>query len=115
MRINKYLADCGVVSRRECDKLIAEGLVKINDKVATLGSDVDENAHVTVRGKRVGDKQTAVYVMLHKPKGYVTTAKDELGRKTVLVLVSGASSTSSKVTETTTLVQMLMYDKEVRY
>ena len=87
MRINKYLADCGVGSRRECDKLIAEGLVKINDKVATLGSDVDENAHVTVRGKRVGDKQTAVYVMLHKPKGYVTTAKDELGRKTVLDLV----------------------------
>ncbi|HCY49145.1 MAG TPA: pseudouridine synthase [Clostridiales bacterium] len=87
MRINKYLADCGVGSRRECDKLIAEGLVKINDKVATLGSDVDENAHVTVRDKRVGDKQTAVYVMLHKPKGYVTTAKDELGRKTVLDLV----------------------------
>lgn len=87
MRINKYLADCGVGSRRECDKLIAEGLVKINDKVATLGSDVDENAHVTVRGNRVGDKQTAVYVMLHKPKGYVTTAKDELGRKTVLDLV----------------------------
>ena len=43
MRINKYLADCGVGSRRECDKLIADGLVKINDKIATLGSDVKEN------------------------------------------------------------------------
>lgn len=87
MRINKYLADCGVGSRRECDKLIADGLVKINDKIATLGSDVKENDHVTVRGKRVGDKQSLVYVMLHKPKGYVTTAKDDLGRKTVLDLV----------------------------
>ena len=92
MRINKYLADCGVGSRRECDKLIADGYVKINDKVATLGADVEDGDHVTVKGKRVGNKQTLVYVMLHKPKGYVTTAKDELGRKTVLDLVGDINS-----------------------
>lgn len=86
-RINKYLADCGVGSRRECDKLIADGIVKINGKVAELGSMVEESDHVTVRGKRVGDKQKCCYIMLHKPKGYVTTVKDDLGRKTVMDLV----------------------------
>lgn len=88
MRINKYLADCGVGSRRECDKLVADGVVKINDKVALPGSDVKESDHVTVRGKRVSDKAAPCYIMLHKPKGYVTTVRDDKGRKTVMDLVT---------------------------
>lgn len=87
-RLNKYLADCGVGSRRECDSLIAAGLVKVNGKVATLGQMVDDNAKVTVRDKRIGDKQRLYYLMLNKPKGCVTTVKDELGRKTVMDFVS---------------------------
>ena len=86
-RLNKYLADCGVGSRRECDRLIADGVVKINGKVATLGATVSENDKVTVNDKRVGDKQKNYYLMLHKPKGCVTTVKDDLGRKTVMDLI----------------------------
>ena len=87
IRLNKYLADCGVGSRRECDRLIADGVVKINGKVAALGATVSENDRVTVNDKRVGDKQKNYYLMLHKPKGYVTTVKDDLGRKTVMDLI----------------------------
>ena len=80
IRLNKYLADCGVASRRECDRLIADGAVKINGKVAVLGATVKEGDHVLVNDKRVGDKQKDCYILLHKPKGYVTTVKDDLGR-----------------------------------
>lgn len=86
-RLNKYLADCGVGSRRECDKLIADGCVKINGKVATLGTVVEENDQVTVNGKRAAVKSKNYYIMLHKPKGCVTTVKDDLGRKTVMDFV----------------------------
>lgn len=83
-RLNKYLADCGVGSRRECDKLIEEGCVKINGKTAGLGAVVEENDSVTVNGKRAVVKNKIYYIMLHKPKGCVTTVKDNLGRKTVM-------------------------------
>ena len=87
VRLNKYLADCGVGSRRECDRLIEEGVVMVNGKKATLGMEVSEHDQITVNGKRVGDKQKNYYLMLHKPKGYVTTVKDDLGRKTVMDLI----------------------------
>ena len=83
-RINKYLADCGVGSRRVCDTLIADGCVKINGKVATLGATVEDGDQVTVNGKRVSVKTKNYYIMFHKPKGCVTTVKDDLGRKTVM-------------------------------
>lgn len=86
-RLNKYLADCGVGSRRECDRLIAVGAVTVNGKIASLGAMVEETDHITVNGKRVGEKQKNCYILLHKPKGCVTTVKDELGRKTVIDLV----------------------------
>lgn len=87
VRLNKFLADCGVGSRRECDRLIADGVVVVNGKKAQLGMEVSESDQITVNGKRVGDKQKNYYLMLHKPKGYVTTVKDDLGRKTVMDLV----------------------------
>ncbi len=86
-RLNKYLADCGVGSRRECDKLIADGCVKINGKIASLGANVEENDSVSVNGRRVAPKTKNYYIMLHKPKGCVTTVKDDLGRKTVMDFV----------------------------
>lgn len=82
------MADCGIGSRRECDRLIADGVVKVNGKVARLGTEVKEGDRVTVNDKRVENKQKLCYVMLHKPKGYVTTVKDDLGRKTVMELVN---------------------------
>lgn len=89
MRLNKYLADCGVDSRRNCDEIIAQGRVKVNGKTITrLGVDVDpENDSVSMDGRRLRQKRRDVYVMLHKPKGVVCTAKDDKGRKTVLDLV----------------------------
>lgn len=87
-RLNKYLADCGIGSRRECDKLISEGIVKINGKTAVLGDSVEQGDFVTVRGKRAVIQTKNYYIMLHKPKGCVTTVKDDLGRKTVMDFVS---------------------------
>ncbi len=88
MRLNKFLADCGVGSRRACDKLIADGKVKINGSTVTeMGVCVEEDDHITVNGKRAVPARKNYYIMLHKPKGCVTTVKDELGRKTVMDFV----------------------------
>lgn len=88
MRINKYLADCGVASRRKCDELILQGKVKINGKVVKeLGVDVKPNDVVSFENRVVRPALTRVYYKLHKPKGYVTTASDEKGRKTVIELM----------------------------
>lgn len=88
MRINKFLAECGVASRRNCDNLIKEGLVKINGKVCSLGAEVDENSDsVTVDGKKINYVKKYQYYMMNKPKGYVCTVKDDKDRKTVMELL----------------------------
>lgn len=89
MRLNKYLAECGVDSRRNCDNIIKEGRIKINGKVvAEMGYDVNvDNDSVSFDGRAVKPARFS-YVMLHKPKGYVTTVKDDKQRKTVMELVS---------------------------
>lgn len=89
IRLNKYMADCGVDSRRNCDKIILEGRVRVNRKLVNeLGFMVNEdNDTVTVDGRKIVLKSKNVYIMLHKPKGYVTTVKDEKERKTVMELV----------------------------
>ena len=86
MRINKYLAACGVASRRECDKLIAEGAVFINGQVAKVGADVSDDDNVTVNGNAVNVKKNEYYI-LNKPKGYLCTVRDDKGRKTVMDLM----------------------------
>ncbi len=88
MRINKFLADSGVASRRACDKLIEENRVLVNGRLATLGTQVDEHHDsVTVDGKKVSLAKKFVYYIMNKPKGYVTTVKDDKGRKTVMDLL----------------------------
>lgn len=85
MRINKYLAECGVGSRRACDKLISDGCVRINGKICGLGVEVDEiNDSVTVNGQRVSKVKKYDYYVMNKPKGCVCTVKDDKGRKTVM-------------------------------
>ncbi len=91
MRLNKYLAECGLGSRRACDKLIQEGKVRINGKPAALGAEVLEHDSVTVSGRAVNPPSRHTYVMLHKPKGYITSASDEKGRKTVFELVKNTN------------------------
>ena len=87
MRINKYLAESGVASRRASDTLIEEKRVLINGKTATLGSEVEDGDTVTVDGSVVRPVKKYSYYMLIKPKGYVTTVKDDKGRKTVMDLL----------------------------
>lgn len=89
MRINKYLALCGVASRRKVEDFVTNGLVKVNNKVVTnLATDIDiKNDIVTVSGERVKLTEEYVYYMLNKPKGYVCSAEDNRGRKTVLDIV----------------------------
>lgn len=89
MRINKYLAQCGVASRRDCDRIISEGHVTLNGRVCGLGDDVADGDTVKVDGKQVAIKKNEYY-LLHKPKGYLSTVSDDKGRKTVMdILGSG--------------------------
>lgn len=88
MRINKYLAQCGLSSRRNCELFVTEGKVKINGHIVTdLATDVKPDDTVVVNGQKVTPIQQHIYIMLNKPKGYVCTTNDELGRKTVLELL----------------------------
>lgn len=84
IRLQKHLSECGVASRRKAEELILEGKVKVNGRVATLGDKVDpKRDKVQVRGKNVVPVNEKVYIMLHKPRGFVTTMDDERDRKTV--------------------------------
>ena len=83
MRINRFLAACGVAGRRTCDKLVAEGRVKVNGKIVELGYEVEDGDRIEVDGKLVTLKKNEYYI-LHKPKGYLSTVTDDRGRKTVM-------------------------------
>lgn len=85
MRLQKYLAACGVASRRASEKLIAEGRVSVDGTVITeMGTQVEEGQRVCVDGKPVQPEAQKHYLMYHKPAGEVTTAHDPEGRATVL-------------------------------
>ena len=87
IRLNRYIANSGMCSRREADSLIAQGLVKINGEVVTeLGSKVRPRDEVKVDGRKIVPEQP-VYIILNKPKGYITTTSDPEGRDTVLDLI----------------------------
>lgn len=88
IRLQKYLSECGVASRRKSEELISQGVVKVNGAVAEIGDTVDPRRDiVTLRGKKVENRTVPKYIMLHKPRGFVTTMSDELGRKCVASLV----------------------------
>jgi 23S rRNA pseudouridine2605 synthase len=90
IRLNKYIANAGICSRREADKHIADGKVKVNNKMITeLGFKVKPMDAVTFEGKPIR-REKLVYVLLNKPKGFITTMDDPKGRKTVLDLISAA-------------------------
>lgn len=93
-RLQKFLSECSVASRRKSEELIKQGKVKVNGKVASLGDKVDPKKDtVTVSGKKVIAVKQKYYIMLNKPRGYVTTMSDELGRKCVAELVSDVGAT----------------------
>ena len=87
MRINKFLAEQGVASRRGSDEIIAAGRVTINGKTAQAGDDVKDDDTVLVDGKMLSHKVKYEYYLLNKPKGYLCTVSDDTGRKTVMDLL----------------------------
>lgn len=94
IRLQKMLSDCGVASRRKSEDLIRLGKVKVNGKIAQIGDKVDPfNDKVYVQGKRVtaSAKPKYRYIMLNKPRGYITSVSDDRGRKTVMELLKDVS------------------------
>ncbi len=88
MRLQKYMADCGVASRRASEELIQNGRVTVNGSPAVIGMSVEESDVVLVDGKRIRPEQKRIVLMLYKPRGVVSTSSDESGRKTVQAFVS---------------------------
>lgn len=90
-RLQKIIAASGMMSRRAAEELIAAGKVSVNGVAAALGDKADAaRDRITVNGKALAPPEEKVYIMLNKPKGYVTTLRDEKGRRTVAELVKDA-------------------------
>lgn len=89
IRLQKYMADCGIASRRKCEELIEEGNVTVNGVLITeLGTKVvPDKDEVCFKGRRIRPSERKVYILLNKPIGYVTTVSDQFNRDTVLDLV----------------------------
>lgn len=88
VRLQKYMAENGIASRRKSEELIAAGKVRVNGQIAAIGDKVDpKHDKVTVSGKRVVKVKKNVYIMLHKPRGFITTMHDEMDRKCVAELI----------------------------
>lgn len=84
MRVHKYMAMCGVASRRKSEVIVNEGRVTINDDIATVGCKVETGDVVKVDGKIIQLEEKKVYIMLNKPLECVTTMDDQFNRKTVM-------------------------------
>lgn len=90
IRLNRFVANAGVCSRREADKLIAEGRIKVNGKVVTeMGLKVNKTDRVSYKGQ-ILKSETHQYILLNKPRGFVTTTKDPHAKRTVMELVERA-------------------------
>lgn len=88
IRLQKYLSMCAVASRRKAEELITQGKVKVNGKVAQIGDKISpKHDTVTVSGRKIVGSRKHYYIMLNKPRGYITTMDDEMGRKCVAELV----------------------------
>lgn len=88
-RLQKYMASCGVASRRKCEEIILSGEVKVNGvQVLELGTKVNPVIDIVeYNGKIIKKEEKKVYIMLNKPEGYITSVKDEKGRATIMDLV----------------------------
>ena len=91
LRLQKFMADCGVCSRRKAEELISEGRVFVNGHTASIGEKVDpERDRVEYGGREIRPTgEEKVYIMLNKPRGFVTTLEDEMGRKCITTLLDG--------------------------
>lgn len=90
MRINKYIASCGVASRRKAEEIILDRRVKVNGEIVSeLSFNIDENKDIVeIDGKVISLSENHVYIVVNKPEGYITTVKDQFDRPSVLDLVT---------------------------
>ncbi len=117
MRLNKFIAHSGICSRREADELITAGVISVNDEVITeLGSRIKRGDSVKYNGETVRSEKK-VYILLNKPKDFVTTSDDPEGRKTVMDLVNNAGKERvypvGRLDRNTTGVLLLTNDGEM--
>lgn len=88
VRLQKFMADNGIASRRKCEEMIEQGLVKVNGVTAHIGDKVNpKKDKVSVKGRKLAVQDNMKYIVLHKPRGYITTMQDEQGRKCIAELV----------------------------
>lgn len=88
VRLQKFLAESGVASRRKSEELIEQGKVKVNGNIAHIGDKINPKKDtVTVNGKKIVKQKSHTYIMLHKPRGFITTMSDEMERKCVAELI----------------------------
>jgi 23S rRNA pseudouridine2605 synthase/16S rRNA pseudouridine516 synthase len=97
-RLHKVMARAGVASRRRCEEIIASGMVKVDGKVITEpGVKVDPaRVKIMVGGEALDLSSTRQYILLYKPRGYITTLSDEKGRKKVTDLLKGNTGRSTR-------------------
>lgn len=90
MRLQKFIAQCGIASRRSAEKIIESGRVRVNGEIVDyMGCVIDPDKDIVeVDGRRIEEEIQKYYIMLNKPKNYVTTVSDDLGRPTVMQLVT---------------------------
>lgn len=94
IRLQKFIADSGIMSRRAAEAEIEAGKISVNGHVATLGTKIDPRAdRVTYKGKQIKyERRTHTYIMLNKPRGYLSTTSDDRGRKCVIDLLDGVEA-----------------------
>ena len=116
VRLNKFIANSGVCSRREADNFILAGVVTVNGEVVTeLGTKVNHTADIRFNGERLKG-EAKVYIVMNKPKGYVTTASDPHADKTVMDLLKGCEARVfpvGRLDKNTTGVLMFTNDGEM--
>lgn len=118
MPLNKFIAHGGICGRREAAEMVKEGLVVVNgEKIFEPGFKVTASDKITIKGKQIFLQKNLVYILLNKPKDFLTTAKDPQGRKTVLDLVKGATQERiyavGRLDRNTTGVLLLTNDGEL--
>ena len=90
MRLQKYMAMCGVAARRKCEEIIASGRVAVNGEIISqMGAQVEEGDRVTLDGQLITPEARKRYILYHKPAGEVTTVSDDKGRETVMDRFAG--------------------------
>ena len=90
IRLQKYISECGIMSRRSAENEISAGKIKVNGKIASIGDKIDPLADIVEYNGKILEHiyKDNIYIMLHKPRGYLTSMTDDRGRKCVSELVS---------------------------